>query len=140
MITWWDIINALYTALLAGTTLDGVKVQLGASAEVPAAATVLLVRGGSTPPTKHDTVAGEQILFVECWEHGPADDNTVAYRRLALLEEKFRAALNAWVDSNPFPEAQISAVPGEFQPDGDIFRPSVGSRMELNIKWRPRPL
>lgn len=140
MINWWDILEALRTYLAEHADLYDAVIELGAGAEVPTTRTVSLQRGPDQPPTRYDSVPGELTVHVECWEHSDSDDPGVAYAELASLEAATRAALAAWLASDPFPAAELKAPLPPWQPDGDMFRPSVGSRLDLVIGYRPRPV
>ncbi len=137
---WFDLLSSLYTFLKADAGLSGVPVQLGGDAEVPEECTVQILRGPTQLPKQFDTVPGEQVLYVECWEYSEDHESPgTGYGRLAVLEQSVAQAIEAWLASDPFPGAELKAPLGAWQGDGDIFRPSVGSRMELTVKWRARP-
>lgn len=140
MITWWDILEALRAFLAEQPALYDAVIELGAGAAVPTTRTVSLQRGPDQPPTAYDSVPGELTVHVECWEHDDSDDSGVAYAQLATLEAATRAALAAWLASNPFPAVELKAPLPAWQPDGDMFRPSVGSRLDLVVRYRPRPV
>lgn len=138
---WWVILSSLLNFMRAHADLRGVNVCAGGDAQVPECRTVQLLRGETVQPQRLDTVPGAQTIYVECWEHDESQDAGRGYEKLAALEVTVSAVVAQWQASQPFPQAELGRDPlGSFKPDGDMYRPSIGSQAELVVKWRPRPV
>lgn len=130
---WWNIQQSLYAHLVV--QLDGTsKVVLGADAFTPSERTVIVKRGPvSQHLPSHGDREGQIAVVLECWASANEDraagnldlqelENTVA----ALLDDWVRAVRTTWTLT-----LQI-----RIDPDGDFFRPSLGSQMTVDIGWR----
>jgi hypothetical protein len=55
---------------------------------------------------------------------------------LAQLEAEVEAAVHAFGQQRlPVAGYRVHATPERIEPDGDLFRPSVGSRMVVRVQW-----
>ncbi len=122
------VISRLQTAL-------GESVAVGAvfDAEVPDSATVYVLRGGSIEPSLYGE-RGAETIIIECWVRD--EDAAAADVALETLENNVIAALQTL----PHSESVMSVAITSIDPDGDVFRPTVGSRINLTLSWRISPL
>lgn len=135
---WAALLTALRNRLLvtAGEVFADktVAVEVGASAQVPTAPTVVLIRGPATPRAEFaETGQGEQIIYIECWayDHGTESGNDALETiETWVADELVRKLVRLLPDTDAI--ASLQAV----EPDNDAFRPSVGSRMTLRLRLR----
>lgn len=114
--------------------LTDTDVVLNASAQVWEVRTVVVSRGGAEPRREPDWTGGVQRVWIECWEHAsiPEDANTA----LDALETAVQAALADWLAALALPGVCVAGQVTAIEPDGDLFRPSVGSRLTCELRWR----
>ncbi len=129
---WADLLQRLVEALRR--ELPDTTVVAHADAEVPAVDTVRVLRGASSGSPVYGRPAGAQDLNLELWVKD--DDFEVADRRLMALEARVIKALE-----QPSREGWIYKIDVlGIEPDGDLFRPSLGSNLRVKVHWRqPRP-
>jgi hypothetical protein len=132
---WFDVMTALSDHLNAIAELAGVHIELGANAQVPDCKTVILTRGQFEPKNNDRQSINKQIIYVECWEFDDHDSPKKGYEKLAALEGLVFAAINGF-GFTCVNTQQIKVRLGQTEPDGDAFRPSVGSRTTITIEWR----
>lgn len=131
---------ALMTSLVSALTLDGAvsaDVQRGATAQVHERRTVVVSRRGGSPRQTTDWAGGTTRLWLECWEFDL--DQEVADAALDDLEGAVQTAVQAWLDGTPVTGLVVTGQIAEIVGDEDTFRPSVGSRMALDLHWRQVP-
>lgn len=129
---WADILVALRSRILA--VEPETPVEVGGSAAVPDFRQVTLLRGPGTRPADADmTGQATQTVYVECWEHHKT--TAEANARLQALE---MAVIGAMTASGPQLLSGWGALVNveNIEPDGDAFRPSVGSRMTVRVNLR----
>lgn len=130
---WWAIQQSLYdhlVAQLAGTS----KVVLGADAFTPSERTVIVKRGPVSPHLpSHGDRAGQIAVVLECWANAN-NDRAVANLDLQELETTVAALLDEWVRAVRTTWTLTLQI--RIDPDGDFFRPSLGSQMTVDIDWR----
>ncbi len=133
---WFEIIKSLADHIAA--TLDDTAVNRYASASVPRRRQVDFLRGPGTPTATFRTSGKfEQTVYVECWEFD--EDADTASAALESLENEVIAALlscGAVAAQSQTIEAIVKLT--NIEPDGDAFRPSVGSRMTLVVTGRAK--
>jgi|GEM_PF-3054771 len=136
---WYDVALALHLFMVNHTDLDGYVVQFGAKVPIPDAKTVVLIRGPHTPRTNEPKSREELTLFVECWESGSDSESEapeVAYGLLATFEKKVFSVINDFGKGDQrIQDKPIRVRVGDAEPDGDMFRPMVGSRTRVTISW-----
>lgn len=125
---WAELLDLLVTRLRAD--LYGVVVTAYADAVIPDVPTVRVLRASSPARPLFAQMSGAEFFAVECWVR--AEDPEDANRALADLEERVLVALRAIPRIDPITTVTIAGV----DPDGDLFRPNLGSRINLNISWR----
>ena len=131
---------ALMTSLVSALALDGAvsaDVQRGATAQVHEKRTVVVSRRGGSPRQTTDWVGGTTRLWLECWEYDL--DHGVADAALDDLENAVQTAVQDWLDGTPVAGLVVTGQIAEIVGDEDTFRPSVGSRMALDLHWRQVP-
>jgi hypothetical protein len=125
--------TADFDGALSALTLrrvNRVAVETVADAVVPDGDTVRVTRASSPPRPLYAQLSGVETLALECWTRD--DDPAVASARLQDLEETAFAALRGLSRIDPITNIAITGI----DPDGDLFRPAVGSRITLTISWR----
>lgn len=127
---WADLKQTLAEVLRA--LLPDVDIAIHAIAEIPTADTVRVLRAASTGRPVYGRPAGVQELDLELWVTD--DDPALADQRLMVLEERVTFALEAIPRDEMILKIEITGI----DPDGDLFRPTVGSRMKLKVNWRLR--
>jgi len=136
---WHDVALALHIFMVNHNLLNDYVVQFGARVPIPDAKTVVLVRGPSSPKTNEPKSANQLTLFVECWETGsddPTEAPEIAYGLLSEMESNVFQVINEFGKGDQRIEGkQIKVRLGETEPDGDVFRPKVGSRTRTTISW-----
>ena len=66
-----------------------------------------------------------------------AVDPMIGYQKLADLEGRVITAINRFgAGDQRIDGKKIRVRPGRAEPDGDIFRPMVGSRTAVVISWQ----
>lgn len=112
--------------------MPGVKVVTHADAEVPTVDTVRVLRGTTVGRPVYSRPAGEQSINLEIWTS--STDTAAADQRLQALEEQAITGLENLPRDGPIMKVVILGI----EPDGDLFRPSVGSNLSLKVYWRQR--
>lgn len=130
---WAAAINSLKTYFEAENS--GVDVRVNASGETPEQPTIRIIRGTQDI----GEVAQGRIsmdVAIECWAYGV--DELAANTDLAALEGAVLRQVRAWGNSNPVAgwQLRVDSANQTIEPDGDVFRPSVGSRMIFKIIGR----
>ncbi len=134
---WFDILMALNNHLIATSELNGVAIVVGSDTKIPQGATVVLIRGTFDPKTTEPKSRDSQQLYVECWQWDESESPTKGYEKLAELEGIVMKALNDFgAGSNRVNNKQVRVILGQTEPDGDAFRPSVGSRTAVTVQWQ----
>jgi len=115
--------------------LKGTIIVMGADSKVPDCKTVVLTRGSFEPKTNDRQSVNNQTVYIECWQYDDHENPKKGYQKLAALEGVVMAAINGFgftcVESK-----QLKVRLGQTEPDGDAFRPSVGSRTAVTIRWQ----
>lgn len=134
---WWPLLSALKSHLdeLINPPIPQPQVAtiiVGDDGAIPAESTLILTRGPGSTTNWADPWAGVQTFYCQCWAFSD-ESSDAAYAGLAALEEVFIYAL-----TRPIILAGYEVLPRitAIEPDGDAFRPSVGSRMTVEIEWR----
>lgn len=133
---WFLIMQAMTQYLIDQPALDNVPVQTGQTVPVPEETTVTLIRGPATPRSNDRRQSPELVVFVECWVRDDSDDPAAGYQRIAELESAVIDSINDFakgdrrIDGKP-----LKVRVGTTEPDGDAFRPMVGSRTQITISW-----
>ncbi|MCP5197309.1 MAG: hypothetical protein H6974_11060 [Gammaproteobacteria bacterium] len=125
---WATLTETLVGALQAD--LPGVEVTRFADAQIPDDDTVRVLRGGSQDRPLFAQQSGHENLILECWTRH--EDPALANQQLQSLENQVIAALRHLPRVDPIVNLSISGI----DPDGDLFRPNLGSRIRLTIHWR----
>lgn len=135
---WFLVMTAMLSALKTDENLSGIGIQAGALVPVPTEPEVRLIRGPSQPKTNEPGSVNELTIWVECWEvDDEAVDPMIGYQKLADLEGRVITAINRFgAGDQRIDGKQIRVRPGRAEPDGDIFRPMVGSRTAVAISWQ----
>lgn len=132
---WYPALEALRDHLAAATS-PGVVV-LGGEARVPREQRVIILRG---PSKQGDQRRGEESTlraWIECWEHSTDTDAAAGYELLATLETTITEALRTFGQQlQEISGARVRVTIGEWDGDGDVFRPSIGSRVDITINMR----
>lgn len=127
---WAELLQDLATTLQSA--LPEVVVVTHADAEVPTADTVRVLRGAMTGRPVYSRLSGEQNINLEIWTQ--SDDPAEADQRLQALEEQVIAALENLPRQGLIMKTTLLGI----EPDGDLFRPVVGSNLSLKVYWRQR--
>lgn len=127
---WADLLQDLATTLRAA--LPGVEVVTHADAEVPTVDTVRVLRGATAGRPVYSRPAGDQNVNLEIWTC--SEDTAAADQRLQELEEQVTTELENLPRDGPIMKVVILGI----EPDGDLFRPALGSNLSLKIYWRQR--
>lgn len=125
---WAELLDLLAAKIRADLT--GVVVTAYADAVIPDVPTVRVLRASAPARPLFAQMAGTEFFAVECWVRH--EDPETANRALADLEERVLTALRAIPRIDPITTVTLAGV----DPDGDLFRPNLGSRINLNISWR----
>lgn len=128
---WATLIQTVATALR--TALPAVVVETVADTPAPDVDTVYVLRGGSVEPSLF-AERGVENLILECWSRDEVP--ATADLKLETLENNVVAALRGLPHTGPMISLSFTGI----DPDGDIFRPNVGSRIYLTIAWRVVPV
>jgi len=126
---------ALNTALnvpdpVTGLVANPVLVLTHAGAEIPTVDAVRVLRGVSNGRPLYGRPAGTVDLNLEIWT--THDDAAIADQRLMALEMQVATALEGTARADLIFTIQILGI----DPDGDLFRPTVGSNLRLRVTWR----
>lgn len=127
---WADLKRFVAAALR--DALTDVAVTAHADAEIPTVDAVRVMRGATAGRPLYGRPVGEQELALEVWTTDA--DPAVADERLQALENRVLAALETVSRDGPI--LKIEALGTD--PDDDLFRPTVGCRMNLRVHWRQR--
>lgn len=125
---WVTLIEIISAALKLA--LPDVVVVAYADAAVPTVDTVRVLRGSAPAWSIYAQQHGSDALAIECWTYD--DDPAIADQKLQALEQRVIDVLRALPRTEPL----LNISPMGIDPDGDLFRPSRGSRMALNVTWR----
>lgn len=134
--SWPLLLTSLVSALQADGAVSA-DVLRGATSEVHVRRMVVVSRRGGSPRQTTDWVGGVERLWLECWEYDP--DQPTADSALDDLENAVQAAVHIWLDATPLSGLVVTGQITEIVADEDTFRPSVGSRMALDLHWRQVP-
>lgn len=133
---WWPIIDSLvqhFRAELAGVDT---KAGLEEDDEAMTCPAIRIRRGGERD--KNILTSGKETvtLWLDAWVENHDIDPGVAYKLLYELEKPMLMSLERWMQSaSKLLKMRMSFEPLEIIPDGDQFRPRVGSRTILKITW-----
>lgn len=134
---WYDILLALMNHLISEDDLQGVSIQVGNQGVVPINKTIVLIRGSFDPKTTEPKATHAQTVYIECWEYDDSQDTKNGYEKLSRLEDIVMKSLNEFgAGSNLINNKRVQLRIGQTEPDGDAFRPSVGSRTAIKIRWQ----
>ena len=125
---WATLIQIVASALQSD--LPGVTVATYADARIPDEDTVRVLRGSSPERPLFAQLSGSESLALECWTRN--EDPALANQQLQTLENNVIAALRNLPRVDPIINLSIAGI----DPDGDLFRPNLGSRIRLTITWR----
>jgi hypothetical protein len=125
---WATLIQTVAAALR--TALPTVIVLAYSDAPAPDEDTVYVKRVGSPSRSLFAQQSGTENLVLECWSRDlvPA----TADLKLQTLENNVIAALRTLPRVDPIVNLTITGI----DPDGDLFRPNVGSQISITINWR----
>lgn len=125
---WATLIQTVAAALR--TALPTVIVLAYSDAPAPDEETVYVKRAGSPSRSLFAQQSGTENLVLECWSRDlvPA----TADLKLQTLENNVIAALRTLPRVDPIVNLTITGI----DPDGDLFRPNVGSQISITINWR----
>lgn len=129
----WAAIKAQLVAHLT-EQLDGVDVLPYPTAETPAVDTVMVARGPSAANDARRTGRGTDDLVIQCWTDGHANE-AATDAALEALENRVLEALETLPSTAPGVRNLSLSLLG-IDPDGDLFRPAVGSQINLRVDWR----
>lgn len=130
---WLEILRGWRDGL-AGAMPD-TQVSVGADAQVPECRAIQLLRGpGDDSRFKRENVL-EQRFWIECWAYDKAAPEK-AYADLDAIEQAVRDYLTGCSAAAVVPGWDLIVTLEGVEPDGDQFRPSVGSRMTVLVKGR----
>ncbi len=125
---WADLLQRLQQAL--SRQLPDVVVVTHADAEVPDVDTVRILRGETSGKPLYGWPSGVQNLTLELWvKHS---DYSIADQRLMSLEQRVDKALEQVPREGLISKIEVLGI----EPDGDLFRPHVGSAFKLKVHWR----
>jgi len=99
---------------------------------VPTVDTVRVLRGATGGKPLYGRPAGEQELVLEIWT--THEDPTLADDRLEALESAVAVALETVPRDGTVMKIDVLSI----DPDSDLFRPTVGSRMNIRVIWRKK--
>lgn len=125
---WATLIQIVTSALQAG--LPGVVVTPYADSPIPDVDTVRVLRGSSPARPLFAQQSGSETLALECWTRHA--DAATANQQLETLENNVIAVLRTLPRIDPILNLSITGI----DPDGELFRPNLGSRMALTVTWR----
>lgn len=134
---WFEILLALMNHLIATPGLKGVAICVGSDAKIPSGKTVVLIRGKFDPKTNDTKSVNSQTVYIECWDYDDSESPQKGYEKLSVLERVVMTALNQFgAGSTLINNKRVQVRLGQTEPDGDAFRPSVGSRTAVTIRWQ----
>lgn len=125
---WATLIQTVAAALQTG--LPGVVVTTCADSQIPDVDTVRVLRGSSPARPLFAQQSGSENLALECWTRH--DDAAQANLQLQTLESNVLAVLRTLPRVDPILNLAITGI----DPDGELFRPNLGSRISLSVVWR----
>lgn len=128
--TWWILLSSLVQHL--ATVLPTAIILMGAENQIPSTTTVRVKRGFNDQawPIHRLKATGIDVILIECWVCN--QNSLTAYQALAALEMAIIAALRIWKVSG-YVLVDITVTE---EPDGDLFRPAVGSQLNVRVEWR----
>jgi len=137
---WYRVLQALETYFKGLTAFSHVTIQLGDSGAIPDNTTLVLLRGPEKTDDRLRYRRGELTLFIECWVatsvQNALESPASGYLQLADLEDLTVDALRTFGHMpTVISDYHITAKLGQIEPDGDAFRPKVGSRIPLTITY-----
>lgn len=125
---WATLIQIIAAGLQSD--LPGVIVTTYADARIPDEDTVRVLRSNSPERPLFAQLSGSENLALECWTRH--EDPALANQQLQALESNVIAALRNLPRVDPIVNITLTGI----DPDGDLFRPNLGSRIRLSITWR----
>jgi hypothetical protein len=142
ILMWWTLLAALRDHLAAILNLvtspptpPSDIIIIGGDGLIPKTNTIILKRGPAKTNYWLETWSGINLFFIESWSYD-LDDPEQAYINLMRLESRIVTALAQPITLAGYElNTRITAI----DPDGDVFRPSVGSQMTVEIEWRTLP-
>lgn len=141
--TTWRKLNRNLTEFMQAHELFNeagkeVHVQSGATAQKPKDfPTVYVLRAQERGIDLHTNNTGKTYMWLEFWVRNDNPDPSAAYDELELLEDAALNILLDWVPTLPstLNMAAHLRIP-EWKGDGDTIRPTIVSRMTLEIEWK----
>lgn len=138
---WWLIISNMVSWLRSSSDIDtvaddNIKPGIPENEDIPEYPAIRVCRGGERGVYLLTKGKSEATVYVYCWEGSDSQDPGDAYELLAALENKVATALESWLlQVQTALKIRISLEIPEIIPDGDIYRPAVGSRITLKLTW-----
>jgi len=133
---WYPVLDGFHAHLQA--SVGSVPVSLGGDAKIPNASGVIILRGPSVYGDPRRSEESTTQVWVECWEYSENSDFSVGYSALAALEEKVVDAIRSFaMDGQSISGYRARAKLEGVEGDGDVFRPSIGSRLSVTIHMKP---
>lgn len=127
---WADLLQDIAAALRFA--MPDMAIKTHADAEVPDTDLIRVLRGPSTGRPYYGRPTGVQDINLELWI-ASGEDAVDADRRLMALEARTFKAL----ELVPRTEGRVFNIEIlGIDPDGDLFRPVVGSQIRLKVHWR----
>ena len=139
---WWEIIQSIVSHFKADDALsfvskENIKAGIPEGEEAPEECPAIRVcRGGESNLDLLSRGKGDVTILIFCWEESDSQEPEDAYRLLSAMERKVIDSLMAWLEIAPKElKAKLSFDIPAIASDGDTFRPTVGSRITLVIKY-----
>jgi hypothetical protein len=128
------------TVVTLGADVMKVQVDAGAGTVLDtslANGAVFILR--DTEPTKsvYNGTEGSAVIIFEAWTRDDGTDPATAYDKLSTFESKIEEILIKWHLDGTLPMVTNIEI-GSALGDADSFRPTVGSRTSVTIKWSKR--
>lgn len=142
---WWPLMQSLHAHLTADTALaeavPGLHIQYGRTQPWPEEPTLEIQRGPTQGQDLHDRERTEQELWINCLvkDKSLSPDDGTGYALLEALEEAALDSVRRWFERDDAPHLDNIAQKvslARIEPDGDLFRPHVGSHIVLLIDSR----
>lgn len=130
---WADLLQDMASALRFA--MPEVTVNTHVDAQVPDAESgdwVRVLRGASTGRPYYGRPSGVQEINLELWVTRSEDEADADRRLMALEEQTFKALAGLPRSGDRIFNIEFLGI----DPDGDMFRPVVGSRIRLKVHWR----
>lgn len=137
---WWKIIKSLTDHMKNDydlISIPSLTIASGVEGGIPDYPAIRVCRGGERKTDIITKGRGTVTVLIDCWQGSDDQDPGVAYELINDLECKMLKSFEDWLETAPGNLKIKMSLDGDIDtdPDGEMFRPTVGSTTKLKIKW-----